>query len=222
MSNRILRISISQFLAAGAIVILMGGCGKSGKYQEDAQKFLDAYNTKYQELYTQSSETQWLLNTHLVEGDTVTKNAADKAQQAFADYTGSNDVINQVKALLEHQKDLSPLQVKELNKILYIAAGNPESEKERIKERIDAESAQTSNLYSYRYTIGGKEVSTNHIDSILNHSKNEQERLRAWTASKEVGKTLKTGLVKLQKLRNETVKDWDTRISSPTRHRIME
>src|SRR6185436_7637737 len=97
------------------------------------------------------------------------------------------------------------LQVKQLNKILYLAAGNPESAGDAVKELIKAGTAQTEKLYGFKFSIDGKEVTPNMIDSILSHSKDLEMRRKAWEASKEVGKSLKDGLVNLQNLRNKVV-----------------
>ena len=48
-------------------------------------------------------------------------------------------------------------------------------------------------------------MSTNQIDEILNKETDLNKRLKAWEASKEVGKELKEGLANLKELRNQTV-----------------
>jgi peptidyl-dipeptidase A len=60
-------------------------------------------------------------------------------------------------------------------------------------------------LYGFDFQINGKSVNTNDIDAILNDETNLKKRLQAWEASKEVGKNLKSGLIKLRNLRNHTV-----------------
>jgi peptidyl-dipeptidase A len=94
---------------------------------------------------------------------------------------------------------------KEVRLILYVAANNPESIADVVKERIKAETAQTEKLFGYDFKINGKSVSANDIDGILTDEKDLNKRLAAWEASKEVGKRLKDGLLKLRDLRNKTV-----------------
>jgi len=48
-------------------------------FHNRVDSFLTAYNTRYQELMIPSSEAQWKLNTHIVKGDTVTKQVAQEA-----------------------------------------------------------------------------------------------------------------------------------------------
>ncbi len=191
------------------IGILLFACNSSGSKkpnaQDRAQRFLDEYNSTYQKLSTEANEAQWKTNTYIMEGDTVTSQITDAANKKMAEFTGSSAVIDTVMALLKEKETLTPLQVKQLNAILYLAANNPQSQAALVDERIKAETQQIKNLFGFDFRIQGKKVSTNDIDKILNESTNLTERMDAWNASKEVGKTLKDGLAHLQSLRNKTV-----------------
>ncbi len=180
-------------------------CKPANTMQQKAQSYLDRYNAKYRELYTSSNEGQWKVNTHMVKGDSSNAIASGKADEAMAAFTGSKANIDSSQYFLKYEKELTDLQLKQLKKILFLAGNNPETLKDKVKARIKAETAQTEALYSFNYTIDGKKVSTNDIDSILGAEKDLNKRKKAWEASKEVGKTLIGGLEKLQKLRNETV-----------------
>ena len=176
------------------------------KHQKEAQEFLDDYNKKYRDFYMASSEGQWKVNTHIVEGDSSNSIASRMADEAMAKFTGSKVNIDKATELLKWEKDLATIEVKQLKKIIFLAAGNPESVESIVKERIKAETAQTEKLYGFKYLMDGKEVTPNNIDMILKSSKDLAERKKAWEASKEVGKSLKVGLIHLRDLRNEVVK----------------
>jgi peptidyl-dipeptidase A len=191
------------FLFASA---LLASCGDPAQKQRDeVQSYLDAYNNRYKELYTVSAEGQWAVQTHIVEGDTLNAYNSRMADEAMARFTGSKDNIEKATAYLKWKDQLSPLQVKELEKILFLAAGNPETDSVTVKERIKAETAQTEKLYGFKFSMDGKEVTPNDIVRILNESKDLAERQKAWEASKAVGKDLKEGLVNLRNLRNKVV-----------------
>jgi peptidyl-dipeptidase A len=174
--------------------------------QQEAQRYLDAYNSKYQELSTASYEGQWVLNTHIVPGDSTASKAAASADEALAKFTGSTANIDSAKKYLASKDQLTGLQVKQFIYILFFAGNNPETAGNLVKQRIDASNAQVEKLYSFNFVLNGKKVSTNNIDALLRESNSLQERNAAWTASKEVGKTLKDGLHQLQQLRNGCVK----------------
>ncbi len=173
--------------------------------QDSVQTFLDGYNKKYQDLSVISNETDWKANTHIVEGDTTNATALNIAQEEYAKFTGSAENIETAKKYLEQKDKLKPIQVKQLNSIMYKAANNPETIQAVVKERIKAETKQNENMFGFDFKIDGKSVSTNDIDGILSHEINMAKRMKAWEASKEVGKGLKNGLVNLRDLRNKTV-----------------
>ncbi len=197
---------MKKIIVALSIVAIFSACiNDAEKHQREVQTYLDDYNKKYRDFYSASSEGQWKVNTHIVEGDSTNAVEARKADEAIAKYTGSKENIDHATAFLKWENDLSPLQVKELKKILFLAAGNPESAESIVKERIKAETAQTEKLYGFKFSIEGKEVTPNMIDSILKSSKDLNARKKSWEASKEVGKSLKEGLVHLRELRNNVV-----------------
>ncbi len=174
----------------------------------DAQKFIDDYSAKYQELYYASALAEWKSNTEIREDDSTNEVATRKANQAVADFTGSVENIEAIQKLLKRE-DLTPIQRKQLDAMLYGAANQPATVKEKVAARIKAETDQTKALFGFDFKIDGESVSPNDIDSILRGSSDMEARTKAWEASKEVGKELKSGLVNLRNLRNETVQALD-------------
>jgi peptidyl-dipeptidase A len=173
--------------------------------QQEAQTFLDQYSETYQDLYTKSAEAEWASNIKIVEGDTTNAAATRRANEAFAAFTGSVENIEKARTLLEQKDQLTELQVKQLEAILYAGANNPQIIPDVVKARIKAETEQTEKLYGFDYRLFEKSVSTNDIDNILKSEKDVKKRLAAWQASKEVGPGLKEGLLNLRQLRNKTV-----------------
>ena len=178
---------------------------ESSNNVEEVQAFLDDYNQQMQKLSYTAAKAEWALNTKIIEGDTITSKNAEKANEAYAAFMGSEENINKSRKYLENKEGLDPLQIKQLEAILYNAGNNPAIAGEIVKQRIAAETKQTELLFGFESTIDGKPVSGNDINAILKSSTNMEERLKAWEASKEVGKTLKDGLENLQNLRNKSV-----------------
>ncbi len=188
-----------------AFALILAGCTTRKEVSGDAQQFLDSYTKEYVKLYTASSEAQWAANTKIVEGDSTNARAVQRTGEAFAAFTGSKANIDQARGLLRNPGDLSDLQVKQLEKVLYFAANNPETVSETVRERIREENAQVEKLYGFDYKVAGRSVTTNEIDEMLKSETDPAKRLAAWEASKEVGKVLKPGLTTLRNLRNQTV-----------------
>jgi len=200
---------MKSLIGFAIFVFLVLGCSSPEKRQKEAQVFIDEYSAKVKTLYYASSQAQWAVNTKIVEGDSTNAVAARKADEAMAAFTGSTENINKARAFLQHQQELLPLQTKQLEKILYAAANNPQTVPDLVKARIKAETAQTEKLFGFDFKIDGKSVTTNQIDDILKKENDLSSRLKAWEASKEVGRVLKDGLENLQRLRNETVQALD-------------
>ncbi len=186
------------------MLLFVMGCTTTNN-QVDAQAFIDEYTSEYMKLQYASAKAEWASNTKIVEGDTTNAYATRMANEALAAFTGSIANIENARKFLEQKRKLSELQVRQIEKILYYAADNPQTVEELVKERIKAQTEQVEGLYGFDFKIDGKSTSTNDIDEILRTSNDERERLKAWNASKEVGVAIKDGLVKLQRLRNETV-----------------
>lgn len=196
--------SLIALFAAACLLISCGGEQKDAT-QGEAQKFIDSYTEQYVKLYTAASEAQWKSNTEIVEGDSTNTVNARKADEAMAAFTGSKENIENARKFLDKKDKLTEIQVKQLNLILYAAANNPQTVADLVKQRIKAENEQTRQLYGFQYMLDGKKVSTNDLDNVLKTSNNINDRLAAWEASKEVGPTLKSGLVNLRSLRNQAV-----------------
>jgi len=187
--------------------LLVLACGRSTR--DEAEEFLQSYNAQLLPLYAATSEALWLANTDITpEHDGLSATA----EKTFSKFVGSREVIQKVRALLAKQQELDTLQVLQLKKIWLAAARYPGTIPDVVDKLIDAGTKQTSLLYGFEYTIpdrsrSPRKVSTNDIDNILLESKDVDERLAAWTASKEVGKTLTGGLGELQQLRNRVARE---------------
>lgn len=191
---------------SAAMVLLLTACNqKKNGVQDEAQNFLDDYTQEYVKLYTQNQLAQWISNIEIKKDDSTNTIAAQKADEAMAVFTGSKDNIDKARKFLAQKAELTDIQVKQLQYILYNAANNPQTVADLVKKRIKAENDQIQKLYGFQYTINSKKVSTNNIDDMLKNETDVSKRLAAWEASKEVGKTLKDGLVNLRNLRNQTV-----------------
>ncbi len=197
---------LAAFFAAFLMVL---GCDSPETIQREAQEFINAYTAQYLKHYKEVSLAQWDANTQIIEGDSLNDVIAKRASEAMAAYTGSVEVITKAKNYLAHQEVLKPLQVKQLEKILYEAANNPQTVPAIVKDRIAAETAQNKKLYGYQFMLDGDSVSPNQLDKVLSQSTEEGKRLAAWRSSKDIGKNLKEGLVTLRKLRNATVRNLD-------------
>ncbi len=183
-------------------LFLFSGCSNS---QVEADRFLTQYTEKYQQLYYTSAKASWLANTDIKPENTEAEIAAGKE---YVKFLGAKENIETAKALLEHERELKPVTVKQLKLVLYNAAHSPGTIPEVVEQLVEAEARQNEALYSFDFKLkNGKTVSANDIDRMLMEERNPAKRLEVWNASKEVGSGLKDGLANLQHLRNSVARE---------------
>jgi peptidyl-dipeptidase A len=191
-----------------ALLVVLGACQGSGArpaHNPELETYLSDYAKEYQRLSYASQLAEWQSNTHIVEGDSTNAIRTRKANEALARFVGSNDNIAKIQGYLKDRTALSPLQVRQLEVMLYMAAEKPETAAPVVTRRIAAEAAQTEKLYGFQFKLKRKPITPNAIDESLTTSRALSARLAVWQASKEVGPVLKPGLLQLRDLRNEVV-----------------
>jgi peptidyl-dipeptidase A len=197
-----------QQLIAILSALAVLGCradAQAPQQNPELEGFLAEYAKQYQRLNYASNLAEWESNTHIVEGDSTNAVRTRRANEDLARFVGSTDNITRIKGYLAHRERLTPVEARQLEVMLYYAAEKPQTAADVVSKRIAAETEQTEKLYGYQFKVHGKPVTPNDIDDALRTEKRLPERLAVWQASKEVGPTLKPGLVRLRDLRNQVV-----------------
>ena len=167
--------------------------------QERADRFLSLVNASYQALAYVESEAQWKAATDVTPAHDASAETAGKARAAFV---GNPALIQETKQLLLLRRELTDLTVRQLERLLLIAAESPMTNPPLTAARIEAETAQNSLLNRFEFKLAGKTVTANDLDNLLNKSTDLAERRAVWEAAKTSGPALRAGLVKLRDLRN--------------------
>ncbi len=191
------------------MALILLGCGADAEQvpgDPELENYLASYAKEYQRLSYASALAEWQANTRIVDGDTTNALRTQQANEALARFVGSTENINRIKGYLNDRERLTPLQARELEVMLYLAAEKPQSAGDIVAQRIAAEVAQTEKLYGFQFKLHGRPVTPNDIDDSLRTSTRLPDRLAVWEASKEVGPTLKPGILKLRDLRNRVVR----------------
>ena len=174
--------------------------------QERADRFLALVNSTYQAMITVESNAVWDASTDVTPVHDAASEVASKARAAFL---GNPTLINETKALLLKRNELNALTVRELQQLLLDSAEGPMTNPALVADRIAAEVAQSSTLNSFEFKLKGKPVTVNEIDNLMKSSTDLAERQAVWEASKESGKALKAGLIRLRDLRNGVAQELD-------------
>ena len=204
-------IRVTSPLRGAAVAVLLATAtsafaADTNPMQERADRFLALTNSTYQALVTIEGNTIWDASTDVSPVHDAASEVGSKARAAF---TGDPVLINEAKTLLLHRKELNHLTVRELEQLLLNAAEGPMTNPKLVSDRIVAEVAQASTLNGYEFKLKGKPITVNGIDNLLQSSTDLAERQAVWEASKESGKALKTGLIKLRDLRNGVAQELD-------------
>src|SRR6476646_1861427 len=198
------RRSSFPFLFLLVSVFLVRGVCSASPIQERADRFLELTNAGYQALSRVNSEAQWLAVTDVTPGHDAAVEATGKAYAAF---NGNPAIITEARDLLTHEKELTPLSVRQLKQLLLNAAEGPMTNPDLVSKRVEAETKQASILNSFEFKLNGKTVTANDIDNLLEKSTDLAERKAVWEASKQSGPALKPNLVILRDLRNGVAKE---------------
>jgi peptidyl-dipeptidase A len=199
------------FLAlVGVLVFTLPNCNRHAGVNKNklgvrVDSFLRAYNEQFKTLNIAANEAQWKLMTRIVERDKTSGELAQKASQALADFQGSAANINLAQEFLKQSDKLQPIQVEQLEHIMYFAGGSPATVSDVVAKKLKVETDAAEKLYGFEFMLDGKAVTPNQIDKILIEENDTLKRLKAWECSKEVGKNLHKPLEDLRMLRNKTV-----------------
>lgn len=179
--------------------------------EKDAEAFLAMVTSLLRPVATRATLADWTSLIDVTPEHTGQRVGADGALAALA---GSPLIIDRSKALLAQRDQLDDQTARQLQKLLLGAAESPGTIPDVVAQRVEAEARQSSIMDGYTFCSGptkngacASPISANQIDNILVHSRDLGERLRVWTASKEIGRALRPGLVELVKLRNRVARE---------------
>ncbi len=170
------------------------------------------YNEADQRLSQVAAEAEWTAATDVSEVNTARWVGAATALAAFR---GSPFVIESSQAFLDRQDELTPLEFRQLDKIMLLAAESPGTMLDVVSQRIEVEARMASLLNGFPYcrVAGGAApgaqgcrvpVTSEEIEATLAASRDLDERKRLWEVSKQPGVALKSGIGELRDLRNRT------------------
>ena len=172
--------------------------------QERADRFLELVNASYQAITTVEQDAQWDAATDVTPAHDAAAEAAGRSRAAF---TGNPALIREARALLERRAELTPLAVRQLERVLLNAAEGPMTDPELVRARIEAETRQLSIMNSFAFTLDGRPISPNEMDERLETLSDLTARRAVWEASKQSGPALRAGLEELQGLRNRVARE---------------
>jgi len=167
--------------------------------EKNFQQFLDTFTQKVSVKDKQARKAGWILET------TGSKDAADLKAELETELKALFSDKEIYQKLLEWDRDptmTDPLLKRQLNVLIRTFKQNllPLDLLQKMSEE-EAELAQTYG--NFRAVLEGKELSENDIVKLLKEEKNPEKRKKVWEASKEIGKAMAPGILRLVELRNK-------------------
>src|SRR5438046_4569843 len=179
------RLSSFPVLFLIVFVFLLLVVSAASPVQERADRFLKLTNAGYQALFRVNSEAQWLAVTDVTPGHDAAVEATGKAYAAF---NGNPAIITEARDLLTHEKELTPLSVRQLKQLLLNAAEGPMMNPDLVAKRVEAETKQASVLNSFEFKLNGQKITANEIDDKLEKSTELEERKAVGKPPRNLGR----------------------------------
>lgn len=174
------------------------------------QTYLDQYDSLLGRLYALDANASWDAATDVNDRN---EGRATAASQATAAFVGDPVIIAAAREWNAKAAEITPLQRRQIDAILYTGAEAPGDQTELVNARLAAETAlrgvQDAFEYCSEARVDGKcakPLRANDIDTQLRTSVDPAERLRVWSTAKELGVPLKKGLAELRDLRNSVAR----------------
>ena len=174
------------------------------------QTYLDQYDSLLGRLYALDANASWDAATDVSDRN---EGRATAASQATAAFVGDPVLIAAAREWKAKGSELTLLQRRQIEAILYTGAEAPGDQTELVNSRLAAETALRGVQDAFEYCLEArvdgkcaKPLSANDIDEQLRGSVDAAERLRVWSTAKEIGVPLKKGLAELRDLRNSVAR----------------
>jgi peptidyl-dipeptidase A len=204
MLRLVWRMHRGNFFSIVLLFLIRQTAFSASPVQERADHFLRLANAGFQAIFRVNAEAQWTAVTDVTPAHDA---AAEATGKAFAAFNGNTAIITETRDLLTHEKELTPITVRQLKQLLLYAAEGPMTNPDLVTKRVEAETKQASILNSFEFKLNGQKITANDIDNKLEKSNDLAERKAVWEASKESGPALKPNLVVLRDLRNGVAKE---------------
>src|SRR5688572_32249192 len=106
-------------ILAGTVFVLATAPLTGASIEDEARQFLALYNSLYVAMSRVSSEASWRAVTDVTPEHDGERVGANKAFSAFA---GDRNIIERAREYLKRESELSPSSVRQLRKLLLLAA----------------------------------------------------------------------------------------------------
>lgn len=182
------------------LILLNDGCAdKQENVTEAFPQFLEAYEAKVVDL-TRDKNLVYFEAT--MSGKDELYKKWEKLEIQLSKIYADREDFAKLKEIKESGAVADPLLKRQLDLIHNYYLENQIDEK-RLEEMIQLQTEIEKKFSTYRAEMEGKQYTDNEIEDILKTSADSEELMKAWMASKQVGKVVEKDVLRLVRMRNE-------------------
>jgi peptidyl-dipeptidase A len=182
------------------LILLNVGCtDKQENMTEAFTQFLEAYEAKVVDL---TRERNLVYFEATMSGKDELYQKWEELELQLNKIYADKDDFAKLKAIKDSGAVEDPLLKRQLDLIYNAYLGNQVDE-QRLEEMIQLQTEIEKKFSTYRAEMEGKQYTDNKLEDILKTSSDSEELMKAWMASKQVGKVVEEDVLRLVKMRNQ-------------------
>lgn len=187
---------MNKIITLAAVFILLMSCSNI-----DEMKLKDIISKTENTVKPLNKEAALAYWNGTITGDSLEFKKYSDASMKIVQIYSNRETFAQLKGLKESGKIKDTLLNRQLS-ILYNAFLSNQTDTSLLNTIIKKTSALEQKYAEYRATFGGKSISDNEVESILQTSSDNKELENVWLAHKGIGPFVANDVIELVKLRN--------------------
>lgn len=166
-------------------------------------EFIDRFVAELSPLAEEHNVAVWDAN---VTGDSARQADGERLDNQIRQIFARTEPYRMLRALEDAGGVSDPLLARQLELLIQTHQAH-QIPPARIQEMVKLEKQLESRFNRFRAELGGERVPDNRLREILQRSNDDDERRRAWEASKQIGREVRDELVQLVRLRNRAARE---------------
>jgi peptidyl-dipeptidase A len=182
-----------------AILLLVSCTPGTKKMEKELQTFIDSLELRVKPIETGANLAYF---DAAVTGKTEEYDKSSELNIQWSKIYADKAAFAKLKTFKESGKITDSLLIRQMNVLYDNFLANQVDEK-KMEELIRAQTKLEQKYSTFRAMVDSKKFTDNEIESVLKNSTNNKELEKCWLASKQIGDSVASDVIKLVKMRNE-------------------
>jgi peptidyl-dipeptidase A len=195
---------MKKLMVFSLAILLIAGCNSGAKKMEkDLAAFIDSLEIKVKPVEAGAALAYF---NAAVTGKTEEYDKSSELNIQLSKIYADKAAFAKLKDFKESGKISDTLLTRQMG-VLYNSFLANQVDEKKMEELIRAQTKLEQKYSTFRATVDRKKFTDNEIESVLKNSANNKELEKCWLASKQIGDTVATDVIKLVKIRNEIARE---------------